>query len=234
MQAALAAALPGVAQQRRWARLGQARAAANAKALRQLGHVGLEGFVAGVHVVARSQVLVGGDQLALRALVGLPVVLADGFEHALGHLRQRRGVVLFEPFARAQAVAVVHIGLVELLPLVVAHHVAVHHLPAPEVVDGVEHLQCAAVALLHHFLHPVGVLVHAAQLGGHELLGRLQARTVGVAHVGDVELRVLAIQVLDGQRDAAGYSNGWSVSSKPRRLDERENTAALVPRRCSA
>ena len=99
--------------------------------------------------------------------------------------------------------AVVHIGFVELLPLVVAHHVAVHHLPAPEVVDGVEHLQRAAVALLHHFLHPVRVLIDAAQLGGHELLGRLQARAVGVAHVGDVELRVRAIQVLDGQRDAA-------------------------------
>jgi hypothetical protein len=78
------------------------------------------------------------------------------------------GLALLEPFAQAELVAIPDIAFVEFLPLVVAHHVAVHHLPAPEVVDRIEHLQRAAVALLLHLGDPPRVLVDGAQLGGHE------------------------------------------------------------------
>ncbi len=147
--------------------------------------------------------LVDLHQLALGLFVGLPVVLADGLQHAFGHLGQRRRVGLFEPLAHAQLVAVPDVGLVKCLPLVVAHHVAVHHLPAPEVVHRVEHLQRARVALFLHLLHPAGMLVDRTQLGGHEPLRCLQPGLVGVAHVGDVELRVLAVQELHRLGDAA-------------------------------
>ena len=132
----------------------------------------------------------------------MPVTLADRFEHAFDHLRERRGVRRLEPLADAETVAVLHVDLVECLPLVVAHDVAVHGLPAPEVVDRVQQLQRSRVALVAHLRDPVRVLVDRTQFGGEEGRCVLQSRALRIAQVRDVQLWVASVEEAHGARDA--------------------------------
>ncbi|MNE14137.1 hypothetical protein D3C80_1069980 [compost metagenome] len=159
-------------------------------------------------VFAARAVLLGQLLPALRQLLqGLgvrrPVFLARRFQHALDDLRLGLRMVFLEPLLHAELVLVVDIHGLELVPLVVTHGFRCGHLPAPQVVGGVEDFQCAAVALLLHLLDPAGVEVAGTQVLGEEAGGGFAARVVGIAQVGNEQLGRLAAQVPHGQADTA-------------------------------
>ena len=132
--------------------------------------------------------------------------MARSLQHTFDVLRQRVRVVRLEPLLQAELVLVAHVDVHHLLPLVVAHDLARHGGPAPEVVGGVQHLQRARIALVHQAFDVAGVELARGQFLGQELRRAFHAPAApipGCAQVADVELRRLAVQVAHGQADAA-------------------------------
>ena len=141
-------------------------------------------------------------------IVGLPVALAGGFQHAFHGLRQGVRVLLFKPLCQAQLVLVAHVDIDHFLPLVVAHDFAGHRRPAPEVVGRIQHLQGAGVAFLHQALDVAGVELARGQLFGQKLRCAFHPAAACAAQVADVQRGRFAIEMAHGQGDAAQVLEG--------------------------
>ncbi|MPN40556.1 hypothetical protein SDC9_188094 [bioreactor metagenome] len=111
-----------------------------------------------------------GQRLAGRR-VGVPVILAHGFEHPAGHRLKGPGVV-GEELLQVQLIAVLDVDFVKPGPVGRGNVVRRDRLPAPEVVGHAGEGFAAGVAFGRHGLNPGLVIKPGVEFGGHEIIER--------------------------------------------------------------
>jgi hypothetical protein len=75
-------------------------------------------------------------------------------------------IVSREPSREIELSHVANEGVVHRLPLISPHSAGIHHLPAPQIVDRLQHLERARIALGLHARDPVWIEVARTHLVG--------------------------------------------------------------------